>query len=78
MKHPDFIEKVFDQVFHDEILRLKSMEDIWKSRRAPIPLKYVEMKAMSSPKETNELHSPLLPHQHVSSLKDHFELFCSR
>ncbi|KAH7320102.1 ThiF family protein [Stachybotrys elegans] len=37
---PQFPQMLFDKVFHADIERLRSVEDMWKSRRAPEPLKY--------------------------------------
>ncbi|KAI4123719.1 MAG: hypothetical protein LQ347_006047 [Umbilicaria vellea] len=36
----DFPRKVFDKVFKDDIDRLRSMEEMWKTRRPPEPLDY--------------------------------------
>ncbi|KAI8355792.1 hypothetical protein B0O80DRAFT_385136 [Mortierella sp. GBAus27b] len=35
-----FARRVFDKVYFNDIQRLRSMEDMWKTRKAPIPLKY--------------------------------------
>ncbi|KAI1313827.1 E1 ubiquitin-activating protein uba2 [Mortierella claussenii] len=35
-----FAQRVFDKVFYTDIQRLRSMEDMWKTRKAPTPLKY--------------------------------------
>lgn len=35
-----FPQMLFDKVFNDDIARLRSMEDMWKSRRPPEPLQY--------------------------------------
>ncbi|KAH8706521.1 hypothetical protein BGZ61DRAFT_222642 [Ilyonectria robusta] len=37
---PQFSQMLFDKVFNGDIERLRSVEDMWKSRRAPEPLKY--------------------------------------
>ncbi|KAI0161455.1 ThiF family protein [Xylariaceae sp. FL1272] len=37
---PDFQRMLFDKVFHQDISRLQSMEDMWKSRTPPTPLEY--------------------------------------
>lgn len=36
----EFPELVFNKVFKQDIERLRSMEDMWKSRKAPLPLDY--------------------------------------
>ncbi|KAI0853868.1 SUMO-activating enzyme subunit uba-2 [Daldinia vernicosa] len=35
-----FAEMLFDKVFNTDIVRLRSMEDMWKSREPPKPLEY--------------------------------------
>lgn len=35
-----FPQMLFDKVFNDDVARLRSMEDMWKSRRPPTPLEY--------------------------------------
>jgi len=35
-----FAEKVFEKVFNEDIRRLLGMEDMWKSRKAPVPLSW--------------------------------------
>ncbi|KAI1269541.1 hypothetical protein F5Y18DRAFT_370456 [Xylariaceae sp. FL1019] len=37
---PDFQKMLFDKVFQQDISRLQSMEDMWKSRTPPTPLEY--------------------------------------
>ncbi|KAF7543048.1 hypothetical protein G7Z17_g11062 [Cylindrodendrum hubeiense] len=37
---PQFSQMLFDKVFNGDIERLRSVEDMWKSRRAPEPLQY--------------------------------------
>ncbi|QKX58120.1 uncharacterized protein TRUGW13939_05241 [Talaromyces rugulosus] len=36
----DFAQKVFDKVFKDDIARLRSMDDMWKTRKPPTALDY--------------------------------------
>jgi ubiquitin-like 1-activating enzyme E1 B len=40
MGSASFPQLLFDKVYKDDILRLQSMEDMWKSRRKPTPLAY--------------------------------------
>jgi len=40
---PDFAKLVFDKVFNRDIERLRSMEDMWKTRTAPIALSYTKV-----------------------------------
>lgn len=44
MGAPDFSRKIFEKVFHEDIERLRSMEDMWKSREAPKVLQYDQIK----------------------------------
>ena len=37
---PEFPQMLFDKVFSTDILRLRSMEDMWKTRKPPEPLDY--------------------------------------
>jgi ubiquitin-like 1-activating enzyme E1 B len=40
MGSDQFAKQVFDKVFSDDIQRLAEMEDVWKGRSAPQPLRY--------------------------------------
>ncbi|KAK3297821.1 uncharacterized protein B0H64DRAFT_132239 [Chaetomium fimeti] len=40
---PEFHEMLFDKVFNTDIVRLRSMEDMWKARKAPEPLNYKDL-----------------------------------
>jgi ubiquitin-like 1-activating enzyme E1 B len=40
MGSPNFAQKVFQKVFTNDINRLRSMEDMWKSRTPPTTLEY--------------------------------------
>src|SRR5271170_7307671 len=42
MGTPDFAAKVFEKVFYTDIHRLISMQDMWKSRKQPTPLSYID------------------------------------
>lgn len=48
-----FAQKVFDKVFKDDIERLRSMEDMWKTRKPPTALDYDTLKEKASSVETN-------------------------
>ncbi|KAL7941661.1 hypothetical protein V8C42DRAFT_174207 [Trichoderma barbatum] len=45
---PKFPKLLFDKVFNSDIERLRSVEDMWKTRRAPEALKYDEVLARAS------------------------------
>ena len=40
MGSDDFAQKIFNKVFTDDIIRLRGMEDMWKTRKTPEPLSY--------------------------------------
>lgn len=40
MGSDDFTQNVFNKVFTDDIVRLRDMEDAWKSRAPPEPLSF--------------------------------------
>ncbi|KAF2279465.1 ubiquitin-activating enzyme E1 3 [Westerdykella ornata] len=43
MGSAEFPRLVFNKVFKEDIERLRSMEDMWKTRRAPVPLDFDEL-----------------------------------
>ncbi|OJJ64626.1 hypothetical protein ASPSYDRAFT_39352 [Aspergillus sydowii CBS 593.65] len=43
MGTPEFTEKVFEKVFKEDIDRLRGMEDMWKTRKAPEPLDFAQL-----------------------------------
>jgi ubiquitin-like 1-activating enzyme E1 B len=43
MGSDDFAQQVFDKVFTADIERLRSLEDMWKSRPPPNPLKFDQL-----------------------------------
>ena len=40
MGSESFPQLLFDKVYKDDIVRLRSMEDMWKTRRPPEPIDY--------------------------------------
>ncbi|RYP85593.1 hypothetical protein DL769_000934 [Monosporascus sp. CRB-8-3] len=44
----NFSQMLFDKVFNADINRLRSMEDMWQSRKPPEPLKYEDVMARAS------------------------------
>jgi ubiquitin-like 1-activating enzyme E1 B len=45
---PEFPKLLFDKVFNADIERLRSVEDMWKSRRAPEPLQYEKVMSQAT------------------------------
>ncbi len=70
----DFARKIFDKVFAEDITRLRSMEDMWKSRTAPQPLNYDEV-VRSAAKIG---HSVSKRDQVAWTLAENFSVFCER
>ncbi|CEI69537.1 unnamed protein product [Fusarium venenatum] len=50
----EFPQMLFDKVFNADIERLRSVEDMWTSRRAPEPLKYETVLAQASDAMANK------------------------
>ena len=67
----DFARLLFDKVFNKDIIRLRSMEDMWKSRRPPEPLSYETI--MSQAAEALASRSEILADgQRVWTLEESF------
>ncbi|PQE30976.1 ubiquitin-activating enzyme E1 protein [Rutstroemia sp. NJR-2017a WRK4] len=49
-----FPQLLFDKVYKDDIVRLRSMEDMWKSRRPPEPLDYATLSAEGAEAEARK------------------------
>lgn len=47
MGSENFPQLLFDKVYKDDITRLRSMEEMWKTRRRPEPLDYATILAKS-------------------------------
>ncbi|KAE8409895.1 hypothetical protein BDV37DRAFT_267529 [Aspergillus pseudonomiae] len=48
MGSPEFAHKVFTKVFKEDIDRLRGMEDMWKTRKAPEPLDFEKIQGDAS------------------------------
>ena len=74
MGSPDFARQVFDKVFKDDIVRLRSMGDMWKDRKTPIPLDFDIMV-----KEANSIDSDISKQdQRIWTNGENFMVFCDR
>ncbi|KAF9990113.1 E1 ubiquitin-activating protein uba2 [Mortierella antarctica] len=76
----DFAQRVFDKVFYTDIERLKKMEDMWKSRKAPTPLRYSEIMGhknnnSSDTMETSAAEAATLKDQRVWTLQETVQVF---
>ena len=74
MGSKDFVRKIFEKVFQDDIDRLRSMEDMWKTRKAPSPLNFDQV--------LREAHgvdaSVALRDQQTWTLLENFTVFSDR
>ncbi|AEO71264.1 55ed9a6b-a8f2-49cd-abf6-ef0515ff14b5 [Thermothielavioides terrestris] len=71
---PEFHQILFDKVFNTDIVRLRSMEDMWKSRKPPEPLKYEDLLERASGALANK-DAVLKDDQRVWSLEETFVVF---
>jgi ubiquitin-like 1-activating enzyme E1 B len=68
----DFAQMLFDKVFNSDIHRLRSMEDMWKSRRPPEPLQYADLHARAP---LDQRAAILAAGQKVWTLEENFVVF---
>lgn len=71
---PEFPRMLFDKVFHADVDRLRSMPDMWKSRKPPEPLKYDEVLDRASDAQASK-DSLLHDGQKVWSLEESLVVF---
>ncbi|KAF9874492.1 ubiquitin-like activating enzyme [Colletotrichum karsti] len=69
-----FPQLLFDKVFNSDIVRLASMEDMWKSRRKPEPLDYKKLSEQSA-ESLGAKDTILQEGQKVWSLEENFAVF---
>ncbi|KAF9358911.1 E1 ubiquitin-activating protein uba2, partial [Mortierella sp. NVP85] len=74
-----FAKRVFDKVYHTDIQRLRSMEDMWKTRKAPTPLKYDEVinqvDDLSTTMDTTPVEGSTIKDQRVWTLQETAQTF---
>lgn len=70
----EFPQLLFDKVFNKDIVRLRSMEDMWKSRKPPEPLDY-EFLTEKAADAAASSDSILADGQKVWSLEESFVVF---
>ena len=70
----DFPQMLFDKVFKDDIDRLRSVEDLWKSRRKPDPLTYENVLAQSAEALASK-DQILTEDQRIWSLEENLAVF---
>ncbi|KAL2133413.1 hypothetical protein VTI74DRAFT_2414 [Chaetomium olivicolor] len=71
---PEFDQMLFDKVFNTDIVRLRSMEDMWKTRKPPEPLDYKTLLEKAS-EELAVREAVLKDDQKVWSLEENFVVF---
>lgn len=74
MGQSEFAQEVFNKVFYDDIERLRSMSEMWQSRKAPQSLRFESVSIDANPvKQGQDL---ALQDQAVWSLHDNLKVFC--
>lgn len=74
MGSDEFAQKVFNKVFKEDIERLRGMEDMWKTRKAPEPLDFDTLQQQASSIETTISSND----QKVWTLSEDFAVFKDR
>jgi ubiquitin-like 1-activating enzyme E1 B len=72
-----FPQLLFDKVYKDDIIRLRSMEDMWKTRRPPEPLEYASVISKAADAEARK-HKLLKDGQRLWSLEENAVVFRDR
>lgn len=75
MGEDDFAREVFDKVFKEDIDRLRSMEEAWKSRTPPISLDYGALRSKATADSTDA--AAVISDQQIWSLDENFVVFAN-
>ncbi|KAL8964714.1 MAG: hypothetical protein Q9197_006835, partial [Variospora fuerteventurae] len=75
MGSDDFPRKIFEKVFTDDINRLKSMQDMWKTRQPPEPLDF-DAVSKSSASSGGVGESVAKRDQETWTMAENFSVFC--
>ncbi|KAK4958427.1 E1 ubiquitin-activating protein uba2 [Elasticomyces elasticus] len=75
MGKSEFAQHVFDKVFHDDIERLRSMTEMWQSRRPPQSLSFDELKANAEDDLVKRGQALSIQDQAVWDVKDDLAVF---
>jgi ubiquitin-like 1-activating enzyme E1 B len=78
MGTPEFPQLVFDKVYKDDINRLLSMEEMWKSRRPPRPLSYTDISEKWKANLQLPIEQLLKEDQRAWSLEENVAVFRDR
>jgi ubiquitin-like 1-activating enzyme E1 B len=78
MGSEDFPQLLFDKVYKDDITRLRSMEDMWKTRRRPEPLDYTTILAKIEGGDMASKEEILRADQRAWTLEENIIIFRDR
>jgi ubiquitin-like 1-activating enzyme E1 B len=70
-----FPQLLFDKVFKDDVVRLRSMEEMWKTRRPPEPL---EFKSPAHPASREAIEKTLKDGQRLWDIDENILVFRDR
>ncbi|KAF2763647.1 hypothetical protein EJ03DRAFT_332559 [Teratosphaeria nubilosa] len=72
----EFAQAVFDKVFHDDIERLRSMSEMWQSRKPPESLQYDKLKIDKDVELIRRGQELAAKDQITWTLQDNLAVFC--
>jgi ubiquitin-like 1-activating enzyme E1 B len=78
MGSENFPQLLFDKVYKDDITRLRSMEEMWKTRRRPEPLDYATILAKSKESDVASKEEILRADQRPWTLEENVIIFRDR
>jgi ubiquitin-like 1-activating enzyme E1 B len=70
-----FPQLLFDKVFKDDVVRLRSMEEMWKTRRPPEPLDFA---STVQPAIQEDVEKALKDGQRVWDIQENVSVFRDR
>lgn len=70
-----FPQLLFDKVFKDDVVRLRSMEEMWKTRRPPEPLYFA---STAQPASQEYVEKTLKDGQRVWDIQENVSVFRDR
>jgi len=76
MGKSEFAQEVFDKVFHDDIERLRTMSEMWQSRRPPESLQFENLRSGIDADVIKRGQALATHDQTVWSLADNLAVFC--
>jgi ubiquitin-like 1-activating enzyme E1 B len=78
MGSDNFPQLLFDKVYKDDIIRLRSMEEMWKTRRRPEPLDYATIFAKTQEPTMASRDEILRADQRAWTLEENVVIFIDR